>query len=133
MKYVALCFILCFQVCIFAQGPPPGSGTDASTGGATDFVIFEEEPDTAKIFFYHLRNQTQLYRLADTSLGTAFYQYDVTRKTENFIGHGGNLGSAARNLWFTPTYRMGFDLGYHAFDRYFSRAEDLPVKPLIVD
>ena len=126
MKYLAACLFLCFQFSLIAQGPPPGSGSESTNGNAADFVIFEEEPDTAKIWVYYLKDQNNPTRLADTSLGKVFYQYDATRKTENFVGHGGNLGSAARNLWYSPSFRMGFDLGYHHFDRYFSRAEDLP-------
>ena len=124
-------FVFIFLIiCQFGFGqnnpPTPAGKEPEKEEKPSDFILLEEEPDTAKIFYYYLNNLNVKYKFEDTLLNPIFYQYDITRKGKEFIGHCGNLGSPARNLFYTPFNRMGFDAGFHQFDYYFSRAQDLP-------
>mgnify|MGYP000870378020 CR=1 FL=1 len=128
MKFWLSIFILVICKIVIAQNntTPPNTKSEEKEENPSDFILLEEEPDTAKIFYYYTDNLNVKHRVTDTLLGPEFYQYDITRKENPFIGHCGNIGSAVRNLVYTPFNRIGFDAGFHQFDYYFSRAYHLP-------
>ncbi len=62
---------------------------------------------------------------ADTLPGNNFRMYDPARRQDIDWGTLGNLGSAARPLFFGNQARRGFYVGVHAFDLYMLKPEQL--------
>lgn len=61
----------------------------------------------------------------DTLPDAAFRQYDPARRKAVDYGNLGNLGTAARPLFWENRPRLGFDAGIHANDLYRVRPENL--------
>ena len=61
----------------------------------------------------------------DTSLTNFQYYHPLYRKYVGFQ-HLGNIGSAYKNLYFTPQHKMGFDFGINTFNDYLFDAQDAP-------
>ncbi len=73
--------------------------------------------DTSDIFFFYANEPNLVFPFSDSLLGSV-HQYDPIRQQEYDFANLGNLGSAARPLFFQPTWRRGFDVGLHQFDIY---------------
>jgi len=81
--------------------------------------------DTTPLLFSFALSPERAQPEGDTLPGQQFRQYNPVRQQPVDWGNLGNLGSAARPLFFEPTMRRGFDLGYHAYDLYRLKANDL--------
>ncbi|RMF28605.1 MAG: hypothetical protein D6765_05765, partial [Bacteroidetes bacterium] len=97
-----------------------GFGSGSGGGGGAGIVV----RDTSEIFAFNLDNPQRIRPYRDSLLDD-FQQYDPIRQQEFDWAHLGNLGSAARPLFYRPTFRMGFDLGFHQFDLYLIRTHDI--------
>lgn len=115
-----------------AQGRPGGGfGNFGGGGGGGGFGNFgsggrsggmstsgELTLDTSEIHYFQVTDPATVFPFRD-SLLEDIHQYDPIRRPGDFDHASlGNLGSAARPLFFRPTWRRGFDAGYHAFDCY---------------
>lgn len=89
-----------------------GGGGSAAGGGTQRLTL-----DTSDIYFFYAGNPNLVFPFSD-SLLESFQQYDPIRLRELDYASLGNLGSAARPLFFQPTWRRGFDVGLHQFDIY---------------
>ena len=70
-----------------------------------------------------LRDSVRLFPLDTTT--TNFQRYRVIDKPENPTMNLGLNGLAYRDLLFQPTKTIGFDVGYHYYDRYLMVPEDI--------
>jgi hypothetical protein len=77
--------------------------------------------DESAVVWYKLLN-SQLKKTPDTSIHT-FHRRPFLQPWHRDLG---NMGSAARNLYFTPEYRVGPTMGYHAFDIYRTEIDSVP-------
>ncbi|MEZ4991003.1 MAG: putative porin [Saprospiraceae bacterium] len=98
--------------------------SDRSRGEFEDQLA--EEPDTFGVFIFFADNPNEEREFADTSLHRYFQQYDPARQRELDWRTLGNLGSAAEPFVYQPRARQGFDVGFHQFDLYLTRADQLP-------
>ncbi|MBK8566919.1 MAG: hypothetical protein IPN76_27230 [Saprospiraceae bacterium] len=73
--------------------------------------------DTSDIYFFYADEPNYVFPFSDSLLGS-LHQYDPIRNQRFDFASLGNLGSAARLLFFQPTWRRGFDVGQHQFDLY---------------
>ncbi|MCF8246297.1 MAG: putative porin [Saprospiraceae bacterium] len=80
--------------------------------------------DTSDIFFFYADEPNLVFPFSD-SLLSSVHQYDPIRQQEYDFANLGNLGSAARPLFFQPTWRRGFDVGLHQFDIYQTSTADI--------
>jgi hypothetical protein len=55
-----------------------------------------------------------------------FHLYDPVRQGDYEYVHLGNLGSAHRQIVYQPSFHKGFDAGFHNYDLYLTRPEDIP-------
>ncbi|MBU2046973.1 MAG: hypothetical protein KJ712_09615, partial [Bacteroidetes bacterium] len=70
-----------------------------------------------------LRDSVRLFPLDTTTKD--FQRYRVIDKPENPTMNLGLNGLAYRDLLFQPTKTIGFDVGYHYYDRYLMVPEDI--------
>ncbi|HRO43200.1 MAG TPA: hypothetical protein PL009_10225 [Flavipsychrobacter sp.] len=127
MQKASLFYRLCFSLlCLLylslhsyaqqVQQPLPGApvtlqnAPQRDTSNKTNTSQWKSE--NARISFKKLNSQKVFH--PDTSLQT-FHRRPFQHLWMRDLG---NLGSPANNLFFTPTYRTGPTLGYHAFDVY---------------
>lgn len=94
-------------------GSSPGGGTQKLTKDSTD------------IFYFFAENPSLVFPFTD-SLLNEFQQYDPIRQRVYDYAHLGNLGSAHRQLVYEPSFRRGFDLGFHQFDLYQTHLDKVP-------
>lgn len=80
--------------------------------------------DTSDIYFFYADEPNFVFPFSDSLLGDV-HQYDPIRKQPYDYANLGNLGSAARPLFFQPARRRGFDVGFHQFDIYQMRTADV--------
>lgn len=73
--------------------------------------------DTSDIYFFFADEPNFVFPFSDSLLDNV-HQYDPIRLQRFDFASLGNLGSAARPLFFQPTWRRGFDVGLHQFDLY---------------
>lgn len=110
----------CAALCLFlpllslAQRPTAASRTSQQVA-----------QDTTPLLFSFALSPERAQPVGDTLPGQTFRQYNPVRQQSVDWGNLGNLGSAARPLFFDPPVRRGFDLGYHAYDLYRLKANDL--------
>ncbi|MEY3052384.1 MAG: hypothetical protein RLY31_2169 [Bacteroidota bacterium] len=91
-------------------------GSGGRSGGAS--AAGELTLDTSDIHYFYATDPATVFPFRDSLLDD-LHQYDPIRRQGDFdYASLGNLGSAARPLFFRPTWRRGFDAGYHAFDCY---------------
>ncbi len=90
-----------------------GGGGGGGGGGGTQRLTL----DTSDIFFFYADEPNLVFPFSDSLLGE-LHQYDPIRQQPFDFASIGNLGSAARPLFFQPTWRRGFDVGLHQFDIY---------------
>lgn len=95
-------------------------GAFNSAGGGTDSLQHRDKnADSITISFRYL-DSTRSYKL-DTTVGDFHRRYPVPA---TWI-HLGNTGNAARSLLFLPEMNAGFDPGFHAFDVYKWKLENV--------
>ncbi len=89
-----------------------GFGSRGAGGGTQRLTL-----DTSDIYFFFAGEPNLVFPFSD-SLLESFQQYDPLRLQSQDYASLGNLGSAARPLFFQPTWHRGFDPGLHQFDIY---------------
>jgi Putative porin len=100
--------------------PRPGLGLDSLVPPPV-----AEPPDTVPLRYFLAGSPEVLRSDADTMPDFEFRMYDPARQSAIDWGTLGNVGSAARPLFFETTARRGFQTGIRAFDLYKMRPEDL--------
>jgi hypothetical protein len=121
-----------------AQGGRPGGGGFGGFGSGGGFGNFGGSGsrsgtissgkltlDTSDIHFFYADNPLEIIPFSDSLLGN-LHQYDPIRQQPDIdYASLGNLGSAARPLFFQPTWRRGFEVGLNQFDLYQLHTADL--------
>lgn len=91
-------------------------------GGGDQSLLAQQArttPAPADTVLYTLAGDPgQSYPATDTLPDFDFRMYDPARKGPVDYATLGNLGSAARPLWFAPLPSIGFTTGFRAFDLY---------------
>ncbi len=123
--WLILFSLFCFVITANAQRPNfgPSGGSNASSNSQTNDYFTR---DTSDVIFFYADKPSQEYVFIDTILGKYVVQYDPIRQRRWDYVHLGHLGSAHQPVVFSPANRQGFDLGFHQFDLYQTKAEDLP-------
>lgn len=85
---------------------------------------FVETVDTFGVFYFLIDNPNELIPVEDTSL-LNFHLYDPTRNRRVDYKTLGNFGSAHQPLLYESSTRQGFDVGYHQYDLYYIKPEQL--------
>ena len=132
LPFAILLFLLANVTTTFGQRPPSigggsggGFGSFGNTGrGGGGGNVGEVTLDTSDIFYFFADNPNLIFPFEDSLLGH-FQQYDPARQQMYDYGHLGNLGSAARPLFYQPSFRQGFDVGLHQFDMYQIKTSDV--------
>lgn len=111
---IVLAFLLFCGFPVFAQFTPPGGAPGAPvTDTSMNKSNTDEWDETDARIFYKYRQSDKIY-YPDSSIHT-FHRRPFSQPWQRDLG---NLGTPSRNLMFTPEYRVGPSLGYHAFDVY---------------
>jgi hypothetical protein len=97
-----------------------GFGSGGAGGGTQKRAV-----DTTNLYLFYGDNPALIFPFQDSVL-TEFQQYDPIRQRVYDYAHLGNLGSAHRPLIYEPHFRRGFDLGFHQFDLYHKKTNDVP-------
>jgi hypothetical protein len=100
-----------------------GFEQDTSFRSQEDFV---EIPDTFGIFWFFPENPNFEYNFDDSLLNNNFQQYDPVRRRDHDYMHLGIVGSAHQPMFYEPTERQGFDVGWHQFDLYLTPTSRMP-------
>ena len=118
-KQLFLSLLLFFSVIpLFGQFPGQGGfGGNSGQPGTSTQQEFVELIDTFGVYYFFVDNPNEETTFSDTLL-RHFQQYDPVRNRDFEYAHLGNQGSPARPLFFQPTFRKGFDIGFHQFDIY---------------
>jgi hypothetical protein len=101
----------------------PASAQQPEAASSTARVIVPL--DTTPFLFTFSLSPERFYPASDTLADFDFRMYDPARRRAIDYGTLGNVGAAARPLFFETTARRGFDPGFHAFDLYALRPADL--------
>jgi hypothetical protein len=115
--------LLCVQIVLPAQDTPFDTTTVSprpdSSVSLSDLRLFATPEDTTVFSYYLIGDLTTAHISADTLADDHWRWVDPSRRANHF-DHAtlGNLGSAARPLWFQNRPRQGFDVGHHVFDLY---------------
>lgn len=96
-----------------------GSGIGSTTGGSDSLGKRSKHDDSITISFRYLDSVRQ-YKM-DSSIGDFSRRFPLPA---NYINLG-NIGNAARSLLFSPNFSAGFDPGFHAFDVYKYKLENV--------
>ncbi|MEM1323281.1 MAG: putative porin [Bacteroidota bacterium] len=105
-------------------GAPPGARR--SGGQQQQQQQREEEPDTINFNYLYPDNPGLELPFRDTALDSRFWQYDPIRQQPFDYAHLGNLGSPHQPLAWQPRFQRGFDVGFHQFDLYKLRHDQMP-------
>ena len=132
---LATTFLLVFSVTnLFAQFSGSGNNQGAfggNRGGARGSSGAEFTKDSSRdtlskeVYIYYADNAEKKESFQDSTL-LNFHIYDPTRQAEYEHVHLGNLGSAHRPLVYQPRFHKGFDAGYHNYELYLTKPEDIP-------
>jgi hypothetical protein len=123
--YISLMLLSLFPAlaALGQRAPVFGGGGQQQTSGqgnsGSNVVL-----DTSRIYYFFTEAPHLLIPFSD-SLLESFHQYDHIRRGAFDQAHLGNLGSAHRPLFFQPTFRQGFDVGFHQFDLYPIEKQDV--------
>lgn len=108
---------------VFAQ--KPASATSRPIGPvAASATTRADLPDAPLLITFALSPERSIPS-ADTMPDRDFRMYDPARRSDVDYGTLGNLGAAARPLFFENKAIRGFDVGVHAFDLYMLHPEQL--------
>lgn len=129
MSRIRVVFIVwCICVCLCpgkAQAQVTTPSTPGALGNVRDTTANKtnnaEWKDETAIVWYKLLNAEKKY-FPDSSIHT-FHRREFLQP---WYGDLGNMGGAARNLYFTPEYRVGPTLGYHVYDIYRNDIDSVP-------
>jgi len=83
-------------------------------------------PDTIGLFRIYPANPFEETPYSDTALHSRVQQYDPARQRKLDYATLGNLGSAARPIFFELPTRRGFDVGLRHYDIYLTPLDSLP-------
>jgi hypothetical protein len=100
------------QAQVMPMSNTPGSMNNVRDTAANKTNTTDWKDEKAKVFYKQLNSQKRYE--PDSSIHT-FHRRPFLQPWNRDLG---NLGSAARNLYFTPEHRVGPTLGYRAFDIY---------------
>ncbi|MEM6317472.1 MAG: putative porin [Bacteroidota bacterium] len=100
-------------------GFPSGPRTPQQQGDPSRDTLSQE------VYIYYADNASERTLFQDSSL-LNFHLYDPVRQGKYEYANLGNLGSAHRQLVYQPRFRRGFDAGFHHYDLYLTRADDIP-------
>lgn len=126
LKYITVIFFIAGSSSVYAQSD--SVVTDSSfLGGMSKIGPGPSSSIQVPSFFVVHDDYTEVleksgYISQDTSLTNFQYYHPLYRKYVGFQ-HLGNIGSAYKNLYFTPQKQLGFDFGIHSFDAYLFDAE----------
>ncbi|MBI1225721.1 MAG: hypothetical protein GC192_10840 [Bacteroidetes bacterium] len=120
--FSTLIFSILFAENLAAQFGGGGGGIGGiagrlGSGGGGASGVQRLTLDTSDIFFFYADEPNLVFPFSDSLLENV-HQYDPIRQQTYDYANLGNLGSAARPLFFQPTWRRGFDVGLHQFDIY---------------
>ncbi len=131
---LGLLFIfLAFSVNTYAQRPgspgstsfpgsPGGFGNTNSSPQQRDSSGFDAPRDTSTVLYFY-DNDFKTRRIIDT-IGQV-QRYNPVFLQEYGYYHLGNLGSPHRQLVYQPRLRKGVDMGFHHYDLYLKKADQL--------
>ncbi len=129
--YWILCFFcLTFSVTVQAQfsnrgNNDLGGGFGQNTGFQQDSLgDYVESQDTFGVYYFYMDNPNEIVEVEDTSL-LNFHLYDPTKNRRIDYKTLGNFGSAHQPLLYESEFRQGFDVGYHQYDLYYIKPEQL--------
>ncbi len=112
-------WILCVAMTSAVYSQIPTTGVADTTGG--EFEEFEdnndEEIDTLPVRYFFINNPDILLPYVDTTLGWSFYNFDPAQSDKEYV-HLGNLGSAARPIFYEISNHPGVKLGIDVYDIY---------------
>ena len=131
--YLLIPCLLLLSTTLFAQYPGSGNSSYPTNGGygnqgnSRPQARQETAPDTLskEVYFYFADNDAEKFQFQDSSM-INFHLYDPVRQATYEYAHLGNLGSAHRQLVYQPQFRKGFDVGFHNYDLYLTKPEDIP-------
>ncbi len=110
---------------LFGQFPGQGGFGGGTTSPGSTQQEFVELIDTFGVFYFFVDNPNEETPFSDTLL-QHFQQYDPVRNRDFEYANLGNQGSPARPLFYQPTFRKGFDVGFHQFDIYHVNKTNTP-------
>lgn len=132
IKTILLLLCCSWATLNMAQSPPSfvnsGGFNSASnnaagggSGGNLPAVITVE--DSTQYLYVDAPNR--LYHITDTGVDYFHHFNPIKLKYPYPYQQLGDFGQAHQPMVYTPRIRKGFDLGYHAYDAYFVKPEDL--------
>ena len=101
-----------------------GRGNNSSNQQGSPQDEFESH-DTTKVLFTYPFVSGQHFIFADTFLKSTFQWYDPIHAQSLPYNNLANIGSAAYSFLFEEDTEPGLDLGFHAYDIYKLKKEDL--------
>jgi len=130
--WLAFLIMLCFSGNLLGQFPGSGRnggfGNFGNTGSSGSQSSTEKDAsrDTLnkEVYYYYADNAEERTLFQDSSK-LNFHLYDPVRQAKYEYVNIGNLGSAHRPIVFQPRFRKGFDAGFHNYDLYLTKPEDI--------
>lgn len=126
----ALCLFLLstlLPLTLWAQSRGTGFPNNNNRGGAEQSQNTENyfTTDTSDIVFYYADRPSTSYLFTDSLIKRYSVQYDPIRRRDWDYVHLGHLGSPHQPVVFSTINRQGFDIGFHQYDLYQVKPEDL--------
>lgn len=110
---------------LFGKNAAAQTDSLPNNSGRTDLNFFaEEKKDTTPVYFFKAGNPSESYLYPRLDLD-GIQQFDPSRQQKLDFGVSGLPGGAAQPLFYDTPLRKGLDVGFHQFDLYQKRAEDL--------
>lgn len=94
-------------------------GGNTVVGQQSDSLRKRNKHEDSLTITYRFLDSTRSYRL-DTSVSDFFKRFPIPA-SHIYLG---NIGNASKSLLFSPSFKPGFDAGFHAFDIYTWTLED---------
>lgn len=106
---------------------PKGRNSTAASSSLSDSTttFFHQAVDTLHIKTYYASQPHIFHPYPDTLLGFQLHQPDLTRRQTIDYIHLGSLGTPAYPLVFSTYERQGLDIGFHEYDLYRRKKEDI--------
>lgn len=102
-----------------------GGNTNTGTRQEQSTQRKEAIIDSINVFYYTLDNIDKLDTFKAPVLPKYFQQYDPARQRDFDYGTLGNVGSSAYPMAFKVDFNMERDIGFHQYDLYKKKKEDL--------
>ncbi len=127
---IKICLLLfALLTCTNSEAQRPGIPNIEGLGDNTpnysqgrDSTGFQPPLDTANVKYFH-DNEFQVYEIIDTM--DHIQRYNPVFTQEFGYYHLGNFGSPHRQLVYQPRVRKGIDMGFHHYDLYTKKADDI--------